>query len=67
MMGLRLSEGIGAQRFRDQAGAAIGDVLDVEALSDLTEMGMLVSDDGGLRLTDDGRLRLDAVLARLLA
>ena len=67
MMGLRLTEGVGALRFRKQAGADIGDVLDPEAISGLTDLGMLLSDDSGIRLTDAGRLRLDAVLARLLA
>ncbi len=67
MMGLRLAEGIGRERFRRLTGTDIGEAVDGAALERLRDGGFLVADDHGLRVTDTGGLRLNAVLVALLA
>jgi oxygen-independent coproporphyrinogen-3 oxidase len=67
MMGLRLSDGIAANGFRDRTGVALDDVLDHNRLTDLIESGFVVRDARGLRATSDGRRVLNTVIAQLLA
>lgn len=67
MMGLRLREGVSAARFERETGTALEDFLDARALEDLAAAGFIERDDAGIRATASGRLRLNAVLARLLA
>lgn len=67
MMGLRLREGVSAASFTRETGTTFENFLDAEALSDLEAAGFLERDEIGLRATAAGRLRLNAVLARLLA
>ncbi len=67
MMGLRLTTGLPRQRFVALTGAMPEDALDRAALNRLTEAGFMENDDRGLRATAAGRMRLDAVLAALLA
>ncbi|MEE8392763.1 MAG: radical SAM family heme chaperone HemW [Rhodospirillales bacterium] len=67
MLGLRLAEGIGRARFLELTGYELEEAFDGERLRALTDGGFLVLDESGLRATGAGRLRLDAVLAALLA
>ncbi|MHA1536532.1 MAG: radical SAM family heme chaperone HemW [Alphaproteobacteria bacterium] len=67
MMGLRLTEGVPRARIEEEAGRAFDAALRPTALAPLTEAGFLICDAAGLRATPAGRLRLDAVLAALLA
>jgi oxygen-independent coproporphyrinogen-3 oxidase len=67
MMGLRLAEGIDAARFRAATGVALDDALDRDGLRLMLEGRFVERDALGLRATRDGLLRLDAVLARLVA
>ena len=67
MMGLRLAEGISARRFTRQTGRALGDCVDSGTVKGLVEAGFLIADEAGMRATPEGWLRLDAMLARLLA
>ncbi len=67
MMGLRLRAGIDRTAFRQEVGAEPEEVLPNTALRQLIEGGFLELDAEALRATDAGRLRLDALLARLLA
>lgn len=67
LMGLRLTRGIERTRFRALAGIEPEAAVNATALAMLIEAGFLVSDAAGLRATPEGRLRLNAVLARLLA
>ena len=64
---LRLADGVSRGRFHSEAGRDIEHVLDRERLARLVDGGFLVLDAGGLRATPAGRLRLNAVLAALLA
>ncbi len=67
MMGLRLTEGVPADRFRARTGRAIGEALEPARLAPLIEGGLLECDAAGLRATAAGRRVLDAVLGALLA
>ncbi|MEQ8898286.1 MAG: radical SAM family heme chaperone HemW [Roseovarius sp.] len=63
MMGLRISEGIDARRYKAMSG---GD-LSAEALARLEEIGMIRQDRHQIRATERGRLILNAVIKELLA
>ena len=67
MMGLRLAEGIDADRFAAETGGTLESALDPPRLKALIEGGFVEMDDQGLRATATGRQRLNAVLAQLLA
>ena len=67
MMGLRLREGVSAAGFERETGTALADFLDTGALEDLAAAGFIEHDGAGIRATESGRIRLNAVLARLLA
>lgn len=67
MMGLRLSEGIDALRFREQTGVALDAALDRHRLPRLIDGGFVVRDAAGLRATAHGRRVLNAVIAELVA
>ena len=67
LLGLRLTGGIERRRFRALTGIAPEDAVDAAALGDLVDLRLLECDEAGLRTTPAGRLRLNAVLARLLA
>ena len=66
MMGLRLTEGIEAKRFRAETGVALDAILDRQRLPRLVEGGFVMSDGAGLRATPHGRRVLNALLAQLL-
>ncbi len=66
MMGLRIAEGIGRDRFRALTGRAIEDALDAGRIARLAAGGFVTCDAAGLRATEAGRLRLNAVTAALL-
>lgn len=67
MMGLRLTEGIDAERFRRNTGAALDDAMDAAMAAELAEQGMLRLDRDGVAIRPEGRLLLDAIAARLTA
>lgn len=66
LMGLRLSEGINADRFAARTGRVLMDCVDQALLEACLDEGYLVHDAGVLRATPEGRLRLEAILARLV-
>ncbi len=66
LMGLRLTEGIGAARFASRTGGSLIDALDAETLERALTEGYLVWRDDRLIATAEGRLRLDALLAALV-
>jgi len=64
LMGLRLTEGVSAERYRQMSGRAF----DPLRVADLLEHGMIVEEaDGRLRATPAGAMVLDAVVADLAA
>ena len=63
MMGLRLKEGIDAQRY----AALAGQPLDAGTLQHLSDIGMIDVRGASVRATDKGRLVLNAILEKLLA
>ena len=67
LMGLRLTEGIDAARFEARTGRTLHQVLDAETWALAEAEGYLTWADGQLRATLEGRLRLDALLAALVA
>ena len=62
MMGLRLAEGVDAERYARLAGRP----LDARAADELASLGLLEREGARLRATEAGRAVLDAVLKRLL-
>lgn len=67
LAGLRLDEGVDERRLRARTGLGLAEVVDAAAVPLLIETGDLLAAGDTLRATTQGRLRLDAVLARLLA
>ncbi len=63
LMGLRLREGIDAERYASLAGRA----LDTDAIRDLERDQLIVYIDNNLRATESGRLLLNRVIAALAA
>ena len=67
MLGLRLSDGIKRDLFYSVAGVKLEEFINPHRLNHLKKGGFLILDKNGLRTTPQGRLRLNAVLAALLA
>ncbi len=65
MLGLRLAEGVGAERFEARFGVALTDVFG-EELSDLRRLGLLRWDGTAARLTPRGRLLGNRVFERFI-
>ncbi len=66
LMGLRLTEGVSAERFARRTGIRLLDAVDAQILVSAQEAGYIESDAIGLRATPEGRKRLDSLLAALL-
>ena len=66
MMGLRLTGGIDAAVFAARTGQQLDAAVDPARLARLADLGFVVSDAAGLRLTPQGRPLLNAVLAELV-
>jgi oxygen-independent coproporphyrinogen-3 oxidase len=67
MMGLRLRDGLTRDAFRSATAHEFEDVLEPRRLRRLIDARYLELDSRGLRATPDGLIRLNAVLASLLA
>lgn len=67
MMGLRLRNGLTRDAFQSATAHEFEDVLEPRRLRRLIDANFLALDARGLRATDDGLVRLNAVLAALLA
>jgi oxygen-independent coproporphyrinogen-3 oxidase len=65
-MGLRLSEGVDADRFLRRTGRSIAESVDADTLAQAEAEDYLAWRDGRLVATPEGRLRLDALLGALL-
>lgn len=66
MMGLRLSEGVTAERFKRMVGRGLEDVLCPERTAALVDGGFLIRSDSGIRATPQGRNVLNTLIAELL-
>jgi oxygen-independent coproporphyrinogen-3 oxidase len=66
LMGLRLSEGIDAERFAQRTKTALADILDPQTLAAAIQAGYIVWDGSRLRALAEGRKRLDALLGALV-
>jgi oxygen-independent coproporphyrinogen-3 oxidase len=66
LMGLRLAEGVDADRFASRTGTALRDALDADVLAHAVGEGYVRQDGNVLRATTEGRKRLDALLAALV-
>ncbi len=66
MMGLRLTEGVSAERFKRTVGRALNDCIGPGRLRWLANAGFLETSEAGIRTTLRGRLVLNALLAELL-
>ena len=66
LMGLRLSEGVDAARFRRRTGLALEAALDRAVLEQARTEGYVAFGNDRLTVTPGGRLRLDPLLAALL-
>ncbi len=66
-MGLRLTAGIARERIHRLTGMSLEEALPETRVGPLVAEGLLELDGTGLRTTPAGRLRLDAVIAYLLA
>ncbi len=67
LMGLRLTEGVDAAHFAARTGISLADALDPDVLDQALEAGYVTQDAGRLAATLEGRLRLDALLAQMVA
>ncbi len=66
MMGLRLAEGIDAERFARRTGMALPDALDPAMLTACIDEGYVAWQGETLLATPEGRVRLDALLPVLV-
>ena len=66
LMGLRLTEGVDAARFRARTGLALDDAIEREVRDQALAEGYLTWNGQTLAATPDGRLRLDALLQAML-
>ena len=67
LMGLRLTEGIPESGFRTRTGVGLEAAVDEAVLRHAIEEGYVIHTDGRLAATAEGRMRLDALLAALIA
>ena len=65
-MGLRLNEGVAAERFFEVCGVELFDFLNSEALKRLAKLNLVYYDNCHIRATDKGFLVLDEVIRELL-
>jgi putative oxygen-independent coproporphyrinogen III oxidase len=66
LMGLRLMEGVPADRFLARTGRTLESAIDADAFRRSAEAGYVTWHDGRLAATQEGRRRLDALLPYLL-
>ncbi len=66
LMGLRLAEGVSAERFLARTGRTLESAIDMDGMRLAAKEGYLAWHDGRLIATDEGRRRLDALLPVLV-
>ena len=66
LMGLRLTEGVSADRFLARTGRTLSSAVDADMIRRAAEEGYIIWHDGRLTATQEGRRRLDALLPYLV-
>jgi putative oxygen-independent coproporphyrinogen III oxidase len=66
LMGLRLMEGVPADRFLARTGRALESAIDLDTFHQAAAAGYVTWHDGRLAATEEGRRRLDALLPYLV-
>lgn len=66
-MGLRLKEGINADRFYEVSGVRLVDFINQKAVDDFVKQGLVQYDNLGMRLSDDGFLLLNKIVLDLVS
>jgi coproporphyrinogen III oxidase-like Fe-S oxidoreductase len=67
LMGLRLAEGIDLERFAARTGQSVDESVDAGILEQCISEGYLLRTPDRLIATREGRIRLDSLLAALVA
>ena len=67
MMGLRLAEGVDLQALEDKTGLRAAQMVDQEAVDQLSELGLLDATAGRLTISPKGMPLLDALLPKIIA
>ena len=66
LMGLRLAEGIDLSRLSHRTGIAAADLLDVDAVDKIAQLGLITRDADHITVTPQGMPLLDAILPQIV-
>ncbi|MEY3916059.1 MAG: oxygen-independent coproporphyrinogen-III oxidase-like protein YqeR [Pseudomonadota bacterium] len=66
LMGLRLAEGIDLGRLSQRTGIAAADLLDMDAVGKIAQLGLITQNDTHVTVTPQGMPLLDAILPQIV-
>lgn len=66
LMGLRLAEGIDLSRLSQRTGIAAADLLDMDAVGKIAQLGLITRDGDHVTVTPQGMPLLDAILPQIV-
>ncbi len=66
LMGLRLAEGIDLGRLSQRTGIAAADLLDIDAVGKIAQLGLITQNDTHVTVTPQGMPLLDAILPQIV-
>jgi oxygen-independent coproporphyrinogen-3 oxidase len=66
LMGLRLAEGIDLTRLSQRTGIAAADLLDMDAVDKIAQLGLITRDADHITVTPQGMPLLDAILPQIV-
>jgi oxygen-independent coproporphyrinogen-3 oxidase len=66
LMGLRLAEGIDLGRLSQRTGIAAADLLDIDAVDKIAQLGLIARDGDHVTVTPQGMPLLDAILPQIV-
>jgi oxygen-independent coproporphyrinogen-3 oxidase len=66
LMGLRLAEGIDLGRLSQRTGIAAADLLDMDAVGKIAQLGLITHNDNHVTVTPQGMPLLDAILPQIV-
>lgn len=66
LMGLRLAEGIDLSRLSQRTGIAAADLLDIDAVDKIAQLGLIARDADHVTVTPQGMPLLDAILPQIV-